>query len=189
MGTAVTASEFTGKQCTPNTVNWTYDAYMLSKAVAAETVKAGGKTWYFISTDNAFGASLQAETTNFINQAGGKVLGQLEIPDRHDGFLRHADCRQIQRRRGPGPRGGRCRPDQHAETSGRIRRARQHEDRRPRHAAGGHPRRRVGDDAEPAVHQQLLLGTTTTAPVRSPSACCRAWPGRTPAWCTPVATV
>ena len=48
---------------------------MLSKAVAAETVKAGGKTWYFISTDNAFGASLQAETTTFINQAGGKVLG------------------------------------------------------------------------------------------------------------------
>jgi branched-chain amino acid transport system substrate-binding protein len=80
MGTAVTASEFTGKQCTPNTVNWTYDAYMLSKAVAAETVKAGGKTWYFISTDNAFGASLQAETTMFINQAGGKVLGSSKYP-------------------------------------------------------------------------------------------------------------
>jgi branched-chain amino acid transport system substrate-binding protein len=80
MGAAVTASEFTGKQCTPNTVNWTYDAYMLSKAVAAETVKAGGKSWYFISTDNAFGASLQQETTNFITEAGGKVVGSSKYP-------------------------------------------------------------------------------------------------------------
>ena len=74
-GAAVTASEFTGKLCTPNTINWTYDAYMLSKAVASETVRAGGKTWYFISTDNAFGASLQRETSNFVADAGGRVLG------------------------------------------------------------------------------------------------------------------
>jgi branched-chain amino acid transport system substrate-binding protein len=80
MGAAVTTSDFTGKLCTPNTINWTYDAYMLSKAVAAETVKAGGKAWYFISTDNAFGASLQQETTNFINEAGGKVLGSSKCP-------------------------------------------------------------------------------------------------------------
>ncbi len=79
-GAAVTASEFTGKQCTPNTINWTYDAYMLSKAVAAETVKAGGKSWYFISTDNAFGASLQQETSNFIAEAGGTVLGSSKYP-------------------------------------------------------------------------------------------------------------
>ncbi len=75
MGTAVTASEFTGKQCTPNTINWTYDAYMLSKAVAAEITKSGGKTWYFISTNNAFGASLQQETSTFVAEAGGRVLG------------------------------------------------------------------------------------------------------------------
>ena len=80
MGAAVTASEFTGKDCTPNTINWTYDAYMLSKAVAAEITKAGGKTWYFISSDNAFGSSLQQETSNFVVEAGGRVLGSARSP-------------------------------------------------------------------------------------------------------------
>lgn len=80
LGTAVTASDFTGKQCTPNTINWTYDAYMLSKAVATETVKTGGKKWYFLSTDNAFGVSLQQETTTFINAAGGSVVGSAKCP-------------------------------------------------------------------------------------------------------------
>ncbi len=79
-GVAVTASEFTGAQCTPNEINWTYDAYMLSKAIAAETVKSGGKTWFFLSTDNSFGASLQAETSRFIEQAGGRVLGGVKCP-------------------------------------------------------------------------------------------------------------
>lgn len=80
MGTAVTTSDFTGKQCTPNSINWTYDAYMLSKAVATETVRTGGKKWFFLSTDNAFGASLQQETTNFINAAGGSVVGSSKCP-------------------------------------------------------------------------------------------------------------
>lgn len=80
MGAAVTASEFTGKQCTPNTVNWTYDAFMLSKAVATEITRGGGRTWYFISTDNAFGVSLQAETSAFVAAAGGRVLGSSKAP-------------------------------------------------------------------------------------------------------------
>ena len=80
MGAAVTASEFTGKDCTPNTVNWTYDAYMLSKSVATETTRAVGKTWYFISSDNAFGASLQAETSTFVSEAGGRVVGSSKAP-------------------------------------------------------------------------------------------------------------
>lgn len=80
LGVAVTSTDFTGKQCTPVAVNWTYDGYMFSKAVATETVKAGGKTWYFISSDNAFGNSLTEETTRFVEQAGGKVLGNAKAP-------------------------------------------------------------------------------------------------------------
>lgn len=80
MGAAVTASEFTGKDCNPNTVNWTYDAYMLSKSVATEITKAGGKTWYFISTDNAFGVSLQAETSSLVAETGGRVVGSSKAP-------------------------------------------------------------------------------------------------------------
>ncbi len=80
MGAAVTASEFTGKDCTPNTVNWTYDAFMLSKSVATEITKAGAKTWFFISSDNTFGASLEAETSAFVAEAGGRVLGSSKAP-------------------------------------------------------------------------------------------------------------
>jgi branched-chain amino acid transport system substrate-binding protein len=80
LGVAVTATEFTNAQCTPNTINWTYDGYMLSKAVAAETVKGGGRKWYFIATDNAFGHSLQAETTAFVQEAGGSVVGGSRVP-------------------------------------------------------------------------------------------------------------
>lgn len=80
LGVAVTATEFTNALCTPNTINWTYDGYMLSKAVAAETVKGGGKKWYFIATDNAFGHSLQAETTAFVQEAGGSVVGSARVP-------------------------------------------------------------------------------------------------------------
>ncbi len=80
LGVAVTSTDFTGKQCTPVAVNWTYDGYMFSKAVAIETVKAGGKRWYFLSTDNAFGLSLTEETGRFVEQAGGKVLGNAKVP-------------------------------------------------------------------------------------------------------------
>lgn len=80
LGVAVTSTDFTGKQCTPVAVNWTYDGYMFSKSVATEMVKGGGKKWYFISTDNAFGASLTDETSRFVEQAGGKVLGNSKCP-------------------------------------------------------------------------------------------------------------
>lgn len=80
LGVAVTSTEFTGKQCTPNAINWTYDGYMFSKAVALEIVKAGGKKWFFLSTDNAFGASLTEETSRFVEEAGGKVLGNAKVP-------------------------------------------------------------------------------------------------------------
>jgi hypothetical protein len=52
---------------------------MLSKAVAAETVRGGGKSWYFISSDNAFGNSLTQDTTAFVEQAGGRVLGTRSV--------------------------------------------------------------------------------------------------------------
>lgn len=80
IGAAVTTMDFTGAQCTPNTINWTYDAYMLAKATGTETVAAGGKRWYFITTDNAFGNSLQSETAGFVQNAGGAVVGNSKYP-------------------------------------------------------------------------------------------------------------
>lgn len=80
IGAAVTTMEFTGAQCTPNSINWTYDAYMLAKATGVQTVAAGGKRWYFITVDNSFGASLQGEMAGFVTGAGGTVLGNSKYP-------------------------------------------------------------------------------------------------------------
>src|SRR5579883_3010967 len=77
-GAATTA--LTGKQCTPNTVHFTYDTYMLARSTGGATVKAGGDSWYFITADYVFGHQLQSSTTKFVEAAGGKVLGSVAYP-------------------------------------------------------------------------------------------------------------
>ena len=54
--------DLTGEQCTPNTVHWTYDTYMLAQATGGAMVKAGGDTWFFITADYAFGHALENAT-------------------------------------------------------------------------------------------------------------------------------
>ncbi|WP_149535433.1 ABC transporter substrate-binding protein [Siccirubricoccus phaeus] len=73
-------SDLTGSQCSPNTVHWMYDTYMLAKSTGGAMVKAGGDSWYFITADYAFGHALERDTTAFINAAGGKVLGSVKYP-------------------------------------------------------------------------------------------------------------
>ena len=73
-------SDLTGVQCSPNTIHWTYDTYMLAKSTAGNMVKQGGDTWFFITADYAFGQALQRDTTKIIEAAGGKVLGSIAYP-------------------------------------------------------------------------------------------------------------
>jgi branched-chain amino acid transport system substrate-binding protein len=70
----------TGEQCSPNTVQWTYDTYAQAKGTGKTLVQQGGDTWYFITADYAFGHSLENETTRFIKEAGGRVLGTSAFP-------------------------------------------------------------------------------------------------------------
>jgi len=70
----------TGSQCSPNTVHWAYDTYMLAKVTGGATVKAGGDTWFFIVADYAFGHALETDTARFVKEAGGKVLGSTTMP-------------------------------------------------------------------------------------------------------------
>ena len=70
----------TGPQCTPNTIHWGYDTYMLAKSTGGALVKAGGDTWYFVTANYVFGQELQRETTTFVQQTGGKVLGAAAYP-------------------------------------------------------------------------------------------------------------
>jgi len=74
------ASELTNAQCTPNTVHWTYDTYMLSHATGQALVKAGGDTWFFLTADYAFGAALERDTSAVVEANGGKVLGHVRHP-------------------------------------------------------------------------------------------------------------
>ncbi len=70
----------TGEQCSPNTLHWTYDTFMLSRSTGAAMVKAGGDSWYFLTADYAFGKQLQADTSDLIKASGGKVLGASPYP-------------------------------------------------------------------------------------------------------------
>ncbi|WP_315749897.1 MULTISPECIES: ABC transporter substrate-binding protein [unclassified Bradyrhizobium] len=73
-------SDLTNAQCSPNTVHWTYDTYMLAHTTGQALVKAGGSTWFFLMADYAFGAALERDTTAVVTANGGKVIGGVKHP-------------------------------------------------------------------------------------------------------------
>ena len=73
-------ADLTGAQCSPNTVHWTYDTYMLAKSTGGAMAKAGGDSWYFITADYVFGQQLARDAGRFVAEAGGKVLGSSPYP-------------------------------------------------------------------------------------------------------------
>jgi branched-chain amino acid transport system substrate-binding protein len=70
----------TNANCSPYGIQWTYDTYALAKGTGEAVVEQGGKSWYFITADYAFGHQLQADATTIIEQNGGKVLGAANHP-------------------------------------------------------------------------------------------------------------
>lgn len=77
-GTA--SSAFTNDKCSPMTTQWVLDTYSLPKATANSLVGEGLKTWFFVTVDYAFGKAWQADTTKFVEAAGGKVVGSVLHP-------------------------------------------------------------------------------------------------------------
>jgi branched-chain amino acid transport system substrate-binding protein len=73
-------SALTNAECTPYTLHWAYDTAALAKGTGSAVVKAGGKTWYFLTADYAFGHQLQADTTKVVTAAGGQVVGAVRHP-------------------------------------------------------------------------------------------------------------
>jgi branched-chain amino acid transport system substrate-binding protein len=73
-------SDLTNAQCSPNTVHWTYDTYMLAHTTGQALVKAGGDSWFFLTADYAFGAALERDTTAVVTANGGKVVGGVKHP-------------------------------------------------------------------------------------------------------------
>ncbi len=80
LNSGAATSDLTGTQCNANTIHWVYDTYMLAHSTGGAMVKAGGDSWFFIVADYAFGHALERDTTEFVQQAGGKVLGAVRYP-------------------------------------------------------------------------------------------------------------
>jgi branched-chain amino acid transport system substrate-binding protein len=74
------SSDLTGKNCAPTSVHWTYDTTALANGTGSAVVKAGGKTWFFITADYAFGHALERDTAAVVTENGGKVLGHVLVP-------------------------------------------------------------------------------------------------------------
>jgi branched-chain amino acid transport system substrate-binding protein len=79
-------SDLTGPKCSPNTIHWTYDTWMLANGTGKSVVKTGGKTWFFITADYAFGHALQRDTSTVVEANGGKVLGSVNVPLNNQDF-------------------------------------------------------------------------------------------------------
>lgn len=80
VGSGAGTSVLTGEQCSPNTVHWTYDTYAQGHSVANAILKRGGKTWFFVTADYAFGHDLEKQASDEVVKSGGKVLGSVRHP-------------------------------------------------------------------------------------------------------------
>jgi branched-chain amino acid transport system substrate-binding protein len=79
-------SDLTGLRCSPDTVHWTYDTWMLAHATAGALVKTGGDSWFFLTSDYAFGHTLEREATAVVRANGAKVLGTVTHPLNNQDF-------------------------------------------------------------------------------------------------------
>jgi branched-chain amino acid transport system substrate-binding protein len=80
INTGAATSDLTNAQCSPNTIHWVYDTYMLANSTGQALVKAGGDTWYFLTADYAFGHALERDTGAVVTKSGGKVIGTVRHP-------------------------------------------------------------------------------------------------------------
>jgi branched-chain amino acid transport system substrate-binding protein len=80
LNSGAASSDLTGKACSPNTIHWTYDTWMLANGTGSAIVKTGGDSWFFLTADYAFGHALERDTEAAVIKGGGKVLGKVRHP-------------------------------------------------------------------------------------------------------------
>src|SRR6516165_3433283 len=80
LNSGAATADLTGKACTPNTISYTYDTYMLANGTGKALTKAGGDSWFFLTADYAFGHALERDTSAVVTANGGKVLGSVKHP-------------------------------------------------------------------------------------------------------------
>ncbi|MDA7414909.1 ABC transporter substrate-binding protein [Xenophilus arseniciresistens] len=74
------SAALTNEQCSPYTVHYAFDTVALAKGTGAAVVDQGGKSWFFLTADYAFGHALEADTTKIIKEKGGTVVGSVRTP-------------------------------------------------------------------------------------------------------------
>ena len=74
------SSRLTNEDCSPYTVHYAYDTVALARGTGSTIVKQGGKNWYFLTADYAFGHSLEKDTAEVVTKSGGKVVGSVRHP-------------------------------------------------------------------------------------------------------------
>ncbi len=80
IASSAASSDLTGKYCSPNTIQWTFDTWAASHTIGNFLVHHGGRKWYFIATDNALGKSMVRDGTSVISAGGGTVVGSVNVP-------------------------------------------------------------------------------------------------------------
>jgi branched-chain amino acid transport system substrate-binding protein len=80
IASSAASSDLTGKYCSPNTIQWTFDTWAASHTIGNYLVRHGGKKWYFVATDNALGKAMVRDGASVITSGGGTVLGSVNVP-------------------------------------------------------------------------------------------------------------
>ena len=80
IATGAASSDLSGRACNTNTIHLVYDTYMLAKSTGGAMVKAGGDSWFFVTADYAFGHALERDVSDFVRNAGGRVVGSVRTP-------------------------------------------------------------------------------------------------------------
>ena len=80
IGSGAGIADLTGKDCSPNTVHWTYDTWEIAHSLGQALTARGGKTWFLLNADYSFGADLEKNVTEAVVAAGGKVVGSQKHP-------------------------------------------------------------------------------------------------------------
>ena len=179
LNSGAASADLTGKACTPNTISFTYDTYMLANGTGKALTKAGGDSWFFLTADYAFGHALERDTSAVVDRQRRQGARRRQASDQHLGLLVLPAAGAGLEGQGGRPRQCRRRHHQLDQAGGRIR----HRRGRPeaRGAAAVHQRRAFAgpeDRAGPDVHGILLLGPERRRPAPGRSASPR-WPTRT----------
>ncbi len=81
LASGAATSDLTGRSCSPNTVHWTHDTWAFANAIGKAVVQTGGKSWFFVTADFAFGHALERDITKVILASGGTVAGHAVAPN------------------------------------------------------------------------------------------------------------